>query len=129
MIDDDRKAVQHLEQKSGITRRCTRPQSPASSKLLRVLKLVLSLSKDETSITQGAIPFLKAKLSSISADRTTSTLEQTIIIATSIYIDFILHHISPNDIKWNLKIHRQLVLSTMQPYSRRDMDENSTILE
>jgi len=131
MIDDGKKQthIKQQEQTLGIAHLHPRPQSPTSSGLLKVLKLVLSLSKDETAVTQATILFLKSKLSSISADPKTSTLEQTIIMATSIYIDFVLNHIASNDIKWNSKIHRQLVLSTMQPYSKRDMDEISIVLE
>jgi hypothetical protein len=131
ITDDGKKwtAVESPESKTEITRLCFRPRSPASSDLLKVLKFILSLSKKEIHLTQATSSFLKCELSRISTNPLISAFEQTIIIATSIYVDFVLHHISPKDIKWNSAANRQLVLSTMQLRSKRDMDENGIVLE
>lgn len=120
---------QQPEKKPEMRRLCFRPHSPASSNLLEVLKGLLPLSKEDIPLAQSANQGFKAKLSIISGDPTISTLEQTIIVATSIYIDFVLYHMSPRDIKWNSAANRQLVISTMQPRSKRDMVDNGIIYE
>ncbi|KAE9364532.1 hypothetical protein N431DRAFT_520039 [Stipitochalara longipes BDJ] len=132
IITDDGKewtAVHQPEQKPGTPRVYSQPQSPASSDLLKILKVILALSQEETPLSQATSSSLKCKLLGISGDPTISTLEQTTIIAASIYIDFILHGVSPKDIKWNSVVNRELVLSTMQLRSKRDMDENGIVLE